>query len=216
MIKNYTQLPINKYNKIVAISETEQSIHERNLALLSVLSDTDEDTLLELPITEFNDMMKQAAFLLEPIPPMKARRVASSYQVGDFTLCPMLDVTRWKAGQYIDFQTFNKGENIVGMLSTILIPKGKTYNKDYDIAEVIRAIGDELSIVDAQVVSAFFLRKCESLIKGMLIYSGWMCRSIKNRQQRKQMRQKIQQAKKMVASLQSGGGYITATRSPRL
>lgn len=216
MITTYQQLSINKYTEVITICEREQTIHERNLALLSVLSDMDEDSLLNLPITTFNEMMKQGAFLAEPIPPMKARRVASSYQVGDFTLCPMLDVTKWKAGQYIDFQTFSKSENLVGMLSTILVPKGKTYNNDYDIVEVVDAIGNDLSIIDAQVVSAFFLRRCETLTRGMLIYSGWVARTIKNRKERKRMREQIQEAKRMMASLQNGGGYTTLIRSPRL
>lgn len=216
MITNYETLPINKYNEILAICEKEQTIHERNLSLLSVLSDMDEDSLLDLPIADFNDLMKQAGFLAEPIPPMKAKRVASSYQVGEFILCPMLDVTKWKAGQYIDFQTFSKSENIVGMLSTILVPKGKTYNNDYDVAEVVKAIGDDLAITDAHVLSAFFLRRCTTLIKGMLIYSGWMTRTIKNRQERKVMKARIKEAKKMVDSLQSGVGYGTLIRSPKL
>lgn len=216
MIQSYQELSINKYTEILAICDREQSNHERNLALLSVLSDIDEDSLLNLSITTFNEMMKQGGFLAKPIPPMKARRVAASYQVGDFILCPMLDVTKWKAGQYIDFQTFSKSENLVGMLSTILIPKGKTYNNDYDIVEVVDAIGNELSIIDAQVISAFFLRRCETLTRGMLIYSGWVARTIKNRKERKRMREQIQEAKRMMASLQNGGGYTTLIRSPRL
>lgn len=216
MITRYEDLSINQYEAISQLCKDESlTTHELNLGILSVLTGIDEDTLLDKPITEFNELMKSAGFITQPMPNIHNKRVANAYHLGEFVLRPMLDVTKWTASQYIDFQEFSKREDVVGMLTCILVPKQRIYGKDYEITQVKEVIGEELSIIDAQVVNAFFLRKCRGLIKGILTYSGWMTWRIKDKTQRKVMRSQIKEAKRMMASLIDGAGYTTSTKWQR-
>jgi hypothetical protein len=199
MITSYNTLPLGAYLDIVAISDDDtREANDKNLAILSILTGQSEDDLLDLLIGEFSLLMQKAAFLSEPI--SCKDKPKKSYHLGTFTLDVMADVAKMKAGQYIDFQTFAASNDIAGMLSTILVPHGHTYGDGYDPADVRAAILAQLPIVDANALAAFFLKRCEILIKGLRIFSAW--------QQRKTTR-KMKKTMKTPppASEKSGDGF---------
>lgn len=201
MITNYNTLPLGDYLDIVAISDDDtREANDKNLAILSILTGQSEDDLLNLLIGEFSLLMQKAAFLSEPLP--RKDKPEKSYHLGTFTLDVMADVAKMTAGQYIDFQTFAASNDIAGMLSTILVPHGHTYGDGYDPADVRVAILAQLPIVDANSLAAFFLKRCELLIKGLRIFSAW--------QQRKATRKmkKMMKTTQPPASGKSGDGFI--------
>lgn len=201
MITNYNDLPLGAYLDIVDINNDEtREANDKNLAILSILTGQSEDDLLNLLIGEFSLLMQKAAFLSEPLP--RKEKPEKSYHLGTFTLDVMADVAKMTAGQYIDFQTFAASNDIAGMLSTILVPHGHTYGDGYDPADVRAAILAQLPIVDANALAAFFLKRCELLIKGLRIFSAW--------QQRKATRRmkKMMMTTPPPASGKSGDGFI--------
>lgn len=201
MITNYNDLPLGAYLDIVAISDDDtREANDKNLAILSILTGQSEDDLLDLLIGEFSLLMQKAAFLSEPLP--RKGKPAKSYHLGPFTLDVMADVAKMTAGQYIDFQTFAASNNdIAGMLSTILVPHGHTYGDGYDPGRVRAVILEQLPIVEAIALSAFFLKRCELLIKGLQIFSAW--------QQRKATRRmkKTKTTTPPPASAENGDGF---------
>lgn len=201
MITNYNDLPLGAYLDIVAISDDDtREANDKNLAILSILTGQSEDDLLNLLVGEFSLLMQKAAFLSEPLP--RKDKPKKSYHLGTFTLDVMADVAKMTAGQYIDFQTFAASNNdIAGMLSTILVPHGHTYGDGYDPGRVRAVILEQLPIVEASALSAFFLKRCELLIKGLQIFSAW--------QQRKATRRmKKTMTTPPPASEKSGDGFI--------
>lgn len=202
MITNFNDLPLGAYLDIVAINDDDtREANDKNLAILSILTGQSEDDLLNLLIGEFSLLMQKAAFLSEPLP--RKDKPEKSYHLGTFTLDVMADVAKMTAGQYIDFQTFAASNNdIAGMLSTILVPHGHTYGDGYDPGRVRSVILEQLPIVEASALSAFFLKRCELLIKGLQIFSAW--------QQRKAMRRmkKTKTTTPPPASEKSGDGFI--------
>ena len=200
MITNYNTLPLGAYLDIVYISDDDtREANDKNLAILSILTGQSEDDLLDLLIGQFSLLMQKAAFLSEPLP--RKDKPEKRYHLGDFTLDVMAEVAKMTAGQYIDFQTFAASNDIAGMLSTILVPHGHTYGDGYDPADVRAAILAQLPIVEANALAAFFLKRCELLIKGLLIFSAW--------QQRKATRRmkKMMKITQPPASAKSGDGF---------
>ena len=195
MIDSYDKLSIGKWQEILEISETiGMSEEEKNIAVIAVLNDLRDDEVLNLPLSQFAELNKATAFLTQL--PQK-RLMADKYILGDTEFKVLINLTQMTAGQYIDYQTYVKDpdNNLVQIISIFLIPKGKKYNEDYDMAEVHKLIREHLSIVDAMSISAFFLLLSEISIKTTLTSSikkmKKMMRKEKNKEQKNKLREAI-------------------------
>lgn len=167
MIKSFNELNLSKFREIQQIAKEGGEELEMNIRILSVLSDISVDDLCAMPITEVSTLMGGLAFLCEPMP---AEKVANKYKIGDITLCPSFDVTKFTTAQYVDFQEFMKApdDNQVGILSCLLVPKGKKYNADYDIDEVRKLISDNISVTTSNAIFTFFLTRLQRSIVNTL------------------------------------------------
>ena len=213
MIDNYNKLPIGKYLELCEIDPALPDI-DRQVQMVSILSDIPEDDLYNLPVPEYSALAAKTAFLGEELPPPQEQRIPKEYRLGHLTLIPVTDVRKMTTAQFIDFQTFVQQDGKdVELLATFLVPKGHKYNDDYDIMDVQAAVRDGLSIVHAQDLRAFFFARCRTYVLAILTFSGWQTRKIKDREKRKAMLDQIAEAK---TSLQHvGDGYETLMRFPR-
>lgn len=160
MITRHEELSINKWLKIAQIDgDAEATREEKSLTITAVLCGKDVDELLNLPYTEVAELTTKAGFILEK---PKLPKVRKEYRVGGCTLVPTRKAHELTTAQFIHFEEYAKKYRADGLkwlphlLSTHLVPKGKTYNTDYDVTEVIEAIGDDMCYLDAQALLAFF------------------------------------------------------------
>lgn len=171
MINDYKKLPIGKWMEIRDIQRDEaiEDNYTKTVAMLSVLSDIAEEDLYDKKLEEFSRMTGEMSFLLKEVPQVP---VCDKYKMGGYELVLVNSLRDLTASQFIDYQTFIKDTDkyIVELLSIFLVPKGKKYCKDYDIADVQKAIRENMSIADAMSVSAFFLDLLKVLYKSMRIY----------------------------------------------
>ena len=167
MIKSFNELNLSKFREIQQIAKEGGEELEMNIRILSVLSDISVDDLCAMPITEVSNLMGGIAFLCQPMP---SEKVANKYKIGDMVLVPCFDVTKFTTAQYVDFQEFMKApdDNQVGILSCLLVPKGKKYNVDYDIDEVRKAIEENISVTTSNAIFTFFLKRLQSSIVNTL------------------------------------------------
>ncbi len=191
MISSYKELPIGKYRKIMDLCRDESLSHfNMQMAVFSVLSDMSEDVLLDMPITEFQKIALAATFLEKDIPEQDGHKVAA--------------VSKLTAAQYVDFQMFCKEDgNIAQLLSCFLIPKGCKYGRGYDIAQVHEALEAELSIYEASVLTAFFLKKCQRSINGILTSSIRDTRTLP-KAVRKEVKAKVMEMKVLLSGAGAG------------
>lgn len=187
MITSYDKLPLGKYLNILRINEGRGEEIDKQVATLAVLTDKSEDELLNMPIGEYSALAKQSKFL-EVEPDTHAGRAPAVVNLGKWKLFCNGDIGKMTTVQYIDFQTFAKDaiHNLPQLLSVILVPVGKKYNTDYDIIELQKDIKDSLSVREAYCVSAFFLSRFRASIKGMLIYSKWKARWMRDKEKKAQ------------------------------
>lgn len=207
MIDSYDKLSIGKWQEILEISETiGMSEEEKNIAVIAVLNDLTEDEVLNLPLSQFAELNKATAFLTQL--PQK-RLMADKYILGDTEFKVLINLTQMTAGQYIDYQTYVKDpdNNLVQIISIFLIPKGKKYNEDYDMAEVHKLIREHLSIVDAMSISAFFLLLSEISIKTTLTSSIKKMKKMMRKEKNKEQKNKLREA---ITHLESVGDGLAA------
>ena len=169
IIDNYRDLPIGMYLDICEIDRrTDIEELHKQVQILSLLTGETEEKIYNLPIEEYKELAHKSNYLCHPYE--GEVKTANIYKVGEWVLSPVSDFRKITTAQYIDFQTFSKeGEKrIIEVLSTMLVPKGKKYNQDYDVLELQNDLRTHLSVVDALSLFAFFFVQYNQLIKDSL------------------------------------------------
>ena len=205
MIDNYNDLTIGKYQEIqVVLNDKEVDAYATNIQLIAVLADMDEDEVGNLSLTEFQKYNQKLIFLTQDPP---KRMVADKYKIGGYELVTMLAIDKMTVSQYMDYQTFVKDMDkyLVELLSIFLIPKGKKYNEGYDIIEVQKVIRENLSIVDAMSLSAFFLLWYQSLTK---VTVTSLTKKMKKMKKQMKNPQEIQKMEEVIMNLENVGGGL--------
>ena len=204
MVLNYNELTLGQYQEIdKIINDTSRDELEQQVGILAVLSGLTEAALLRLPLEEYTTYAICAEFLRKPLAEVPA--VQKEYQVGGFTLRPCKDYTKLTAGQYIDFQSFTGDKlDYCGLLSVLLVPKGKTYADGYDTAEVRQAIADHLPMPQGMALIAFFLRQYANLIRVSLTYSEREIRKMRDPRKQRELQARIDQARVLLRTAGAG------------
>ena len=210
IIDNYRDLPYGKYEEIVRLCETEMTDVDRKVAVIAILTGKTEDEVLHLPLATFARYAGATGFLERTCPEDLIPGVARSYPLGGFVLLPVTDVRKITTAQYIDFQAFaeDKEHKAVEMLSCFLVPRGKSYNEGYDVADVHAAIRAGLSVAEVLALLAFFFKQWAESIQTTLIYSIREARTIPNPETRTRILARIQA---VLDSLTNGDGSPTST-----
>lgn len=208
MITSYKQLPVGLYLDICEASQ-DASMDElaKQVRILALLSGTTDDEILNMPIADYQRAVVASDFLQREYQP--ASRCASSYKVGGYDLRPFADWTKMTAAQFIDYQTYaGKGTepHIVEIVSVVLVPAGKKYGDGYDVADVQRAIRDNLSVADVLDIVAFFFSQYAAFLKDSLTYLKRRALKMKDGTEKETA---LKQVRLMEARLQSLGGGST-------
>jgi hypothetical protein len=209
--KSWKEISVNTFNKLKDIkvnSNDSLELLDSNIALLSILCDVDEDTIVSLTTSEFSTLLNQTAFL-STLPKVK---IQDTYTINGNEYEVFLTLKDMSVAQYIDFQTFYKDQDkyFKELLACFLIPKGKKYGDGYDIQKVIDDIGNHLSIVDANSILFFFVLLFKSLTKVMLTYSIRQMKKAKkkmNKEEQEKIDLAIAETKRAMTLVENGYGY---------
>lgn len=205
IIDNYRDLPVGMYLEICDIDRREDidELHKQ-VCIISILTGMSEEDIYNLPIEEYKVLAAKSQYLKTPYE--GEILTAKNYVCGKFNLVPMEDFRKVTTAQYIDFQTFAKDieRNIVEIVSTMLIPRGKKYNQEYDVLEVQNAIREHLSVADTLSLFAFFFVQYRQLIKDSLTYSREEAMKIPDKEKRRKALREIQKQEDLL--LRSGDG----------
>ena len=212
MIDNYNKLSIGKFMEIQDIDFTGMEEIDIQVSLIAILNDMTEDEVMDLPLNDYKDCVRKLKFLAtKPEPKTKVPK-AVKLDGKEYTV--IKDIKEMTAGQYIDYQNYlshKENKYLPHILSCFIIPKGEKYG-DSNLMEIIEIIKTELPIGIALTMSAFFLKKWESLTKGTLTYLGlkmkWMMRKEKNQEVKKKMQMAIKNLTTLRNSIDSGVGLI--------
>ena len=145
------------------LSTTKDGSIEQSVHLLSLIEGKDEDTYFSMPINKLTEELGKLKFM-ESTP--QAAQVKNTYKINGTEYVLTTNLQEMTVAQYIDYQVYikNPQQYMQEMLTVFLIPKGKKYNEDYDVAEAAKDMGN-LPIEDAYGISFFLTTLLRSLTK---------------------------------------------------
>lgn len=174
-IKNkWSDITIAEYERIVDIIKSTDDEIERLTGVISVLSGVDEDEIADMPIAEIARIGQKLDFLNSFT--FNKNATYKTLVIDGETL--VLAVKDMSVAQYVDFQASWSAEtkDLARIISICYVPKAKTYNKDYDIEELIEKIRNNVSIDKANSIGFFLLKKLNGLTAFTLRFLGAVSR----------------------------------------
>lgn len=121
-----------------------------------------EKDVVNLSIADYRKLTDLTIDLLNPPTPK-----LPNFKEFDYDL--VLNLNDFNVGQYFDY-IGAKSDDYISILSTIMIPKGKSYG-EYDIDKVKGDIGNKISVQQAVDLVHFFQVASETYTKNLQIYS---------------------------------------------
>ena len=210
MIDNYKKLSIRKYIELQEMELEGREEIDVQVNILSILNDMTEDEICELPLDDYKKLVVASSFLKTP--PVPNDKIADTITLNKTKYNVIKNIKKMTAGQYIDYQNYIKNKDLKMLpyiLSCFIIPDGKKYGNNLE--NTIEDIYN-LSIIDALSLSAFFLRKWESLTKATLIYliwkMKWMMKKEKNEKVKEQMKIATQKLTMLRNTIKDGVGLV--------
>ena len=157
----WSDITIAEYERIVYIINCTDDEIERLTGVISVLSGVDENEIADMPIAEIARIGKKLDFLNSF--DFNKNATYKSLVIDGETL--VLSTKNMTVAQYVDFQASWSAEtkDLARIISICYVPKGKKYNQDYDIEELIKKIRNNVSIDKANSIGFFLLKKLNGL-----------------------------------------------------
>lgn len=204
MIDSYRKLTIAKYDEIRKILNKDIDEIDKQVELIACLADMDVDKVYDLPLTKYEQMVRNIEFLYD-LPKPKSN-IPSKLVIGDFKYKVFKNVEKMTTGQYIDLQNYMKNDmGVAYILTTIIIPDGCTYDDgDYNIDDLQKDIYNNLSIEDALSIAFFLHRKLQYTIKGIATYLDWTLKKTE-RKMNPELKTKMKEARKRLKDLATSG-----------
>lgn len=200
-INSWDECPINTYYEIADCLGEDAPAVDRNIKLLSILCDVDEQRIWELPLGEVGALLDRVSWINSfdfdtRIKPKYIKIAGKEYNI-------VPDLFDFTVAQYVDFQTYWKDRNhkLAEMLSVFIIPSGKKYNQGYDLLELQKLIGDNVPITTAQSICFFFMMRLANSIRALQIYLDWETERMKKRMTDPERIAAVTQAQKKMKSL---------------
>ena len=171
----WSDITIAEYERIVYIINCTDDEIERLTGVISVLSGVDEDEIADMPIAEIARIGQKLDFLNSF--DFNKNATYKSLVIDGETL--VLAVKDMSVAQYVDFQATWSAESkdLARIISICYVPKGKKYNQDYDIEELIKKIRNNVSIDKANSIGFFLLKKLNGLtnftVRFLVAVSRW-------------------------------------------
>lgn len=205
---SWDKISISLYKQILEATEMEVSPMEINLSVLALLMGVDEDVVYSLSIPEVQKLLEKIDFLNQF--DFNKKWSSKKITLNGITFNIDTNLQKFTISQYIDFQTFwNKKDNMkymANLLSTILIPKGKKYNEDYDISEITQTIEEYLPITTANSILYFFLKDLLTSIRALQICLDWKLKRMekKSKSNKEQLMKVREMTEKMFQEVFNG------------
>ncbi len=161
-MKDLNKLTIKEFNYLIEL------LNEKKLDLVSIFELLEED-YKNMSAGEFQKKWNN----IKSFTPQKTK--IREYQIiKNKKYKVILDLTKLKAGQFIDLQNIiQNGNKLEDIISLILIPtkvkffrlKELEYGEGYDILQLRNDILNNMTIGDAFTLSTFFLQQSQQLLK---------------------------------------------------
>lgn len=202
--KSYNELSINKFFELnTKMNEAEDNELDKLVVTLSVLCDTDENSIYSLSIGEITELKEQIEWLTIA-PDFDKTKEFKTIELPDFGKCNIdTKLKHFTISQYIDFQAFYKlaDEHPEYLLSVFVLPDKHNYNDGYDQDELINSLANNIDIITARELTFFILKRLVNSIVSTLTFLEAQMKAKKvltwNKEKKKIIAEKIEELKDM-------------------
>lgn len=159
--KNWTNITVKDYDSISEILKSDESDLSKQINLLALIYNVEPSVFWNLNINDLSTYTPSLNFLnsfkFVPFTNINTIKISGKeYRVSDIS-----EIT---TAQYFDFINISKSgtddvQQLISLLSVILVPKGKVYNEGYDISKLKEDIYNSLNFSTAQSLLGFALAK---------------------------------------------------------
>lgn len=168
---SWEDITLAKYDDICnVVNDKDIEEIDKNVQLVSLLYEEDEDKIWELTMTELQELLEQTLWISEFT--FDRKRKFKNIIISGTKYIVSQDISKLSVAQYIDYQNYFTtsldSKKIAKLLSVLIIPEGKQYNTDYDLEDVRRDIYENLNLPTAQSLLFFFMKKSANSIRNML------------------------------------------------
>lgn len=188
-----------------------------DLQLVSILSGIPVENLEAMPLPEFQDIKSRVDWVKrEPMPDVHERTRYVIDGPGPFHVFQVeIDIRRWNAGQYIDYQNLGgyteTPEAMAAVLCCYLVPDGHTYGDGYDFDALKAFFVDHFPALDAFALHNFFVMRSLSSITSTK--TSWvLVRAARSKTEKRRMRALLRQIRDLTTN---GGGLASSMPLPK-
>lgn len=215
MITSYKELTINKYQEIREILQEDGGELNIQAGIIATLTGMSIDDVLNLTLSRYNEYAQKTAFLMSK--PKLDGHIPSKLNINGRECVITKDIKKLTAAQYIDYQTLTgmqeQEKYLANILACFIVPQGCKYNDGYDNGEIIKWIGENLSIVDGLNICFFFRKKYMSSIKFTITYLELTMKRLARKEKDPEIQEKMKELNKMLTEYrkllqQSGDGLL--------
>lgn len=212
MIDKWSELKLDKYYELYKITSNQLMKEEDKIFhTAALLGGVTYNELMDMPLVEAEGMIKSASFLYQRPNPKKVKK---EYILNGRTYTLLREPSEMSVAQYVDYNSViaeKFEEHIPDLLSIMLVPKGKTYNNDYDHNQVIEDV-KTMDVEEALGITDFFLKKYRRLLKRSLLYyeAAIKIAILKAPKEiRKELKSKEKELKAAIDALRTTFGYLS-------
>lgn len=157
--KSWDDISIPVYQEIIDIAKgsdtSEDAFTNREVDILAVLCDSDRESLGNLLIDDYAQLVREANFL-HKIPYYLP---SETFTLQGVVYNIVVDMAKFTLAQYTEYNALraNVNTNVASLLAVLLVPTtAKHYADGYDVADVVKAIEAELPYYKAYGILRFF------------------------------------------------------------
>ena len=195
MIDNYNDLTVGKWIELRDIDTEGQEEIDIQLAVLSILSDRPVEEIMELPLTEYSVLVEGSKFLSDE--PQSPKKLPNKITINNKEYDIVTRINTITAGQYIDYQTYLKTNDLPHILTCFIVPKGFKYGDGYDLEDVANEIKEYLPIGIALGISRFFFVLWVTSMQNILDSSIKKLKKVARKTKNKELKKKLAVLKRL-------------------
>lgn len=199
---SWQDITLKQFEELQKVSSNDIDGENR---IMSILCNIDLDVIESMSFLEFRNIQSKLSFINEaPKPCIPAEKLI----VNDRVIKVILNPAQMTAAQFFDYQNYmsnNVDKKIAKLCSCFMIPDGYNYNDEYDSVEWIDFLYNNLSVVEVQSYTNFFMLTYKAYAESFLQYSIKEVKKMKHLT--KEEKKVIMKGLKEIKHLIKSGGF---------
>lgn len=199
---SWQDITLKQFEELQKVSSNDIDGENR---IMSILCNIDLDVIESMSFLEFRNIQSKLSFINEPPKPCIP---AEKLIVNDRVIKVILNPAQMTAAQFFDYQNYmsnNVDKKTAKLCSCFMIPDGYNYNDEYDSVEWIDFLHNNLSVVEVQSYTHFFMITYKAFAESFLQYSIKEVKKMKHltKEEKKVIMKGLKETKHLIKS----GGF---------